>query len=111
MAEYYDHMKTLPDEMASVGKKLNDEELSSYMLDGLDIGFNLVVSAIAARVDPLSFDKLYTSLSASSNALIYYRAATPTLWRTSPPVVDAAMVAGVVATAAEAVVLVARDLA
>jgi hypothetical protein len=51
VAEYYGKMKTLADEMAFAGKKLEDEELVTYILAGLDIEFNLVVSAVAARVN------------------------------------------------------------
>jgi hypothetical protein len=35
-AEYIAKMKSLADEMASTGKKLDDEELTSYILAGLD---------------------------------------------------------------------------
>ena len=47
-------MKTLEDAMASAGKKLEDEEIASYILSGLDIEYNPVVSAIAARIEPIS---------------------------------------------------------
>jgi hypothetical protein len=39
-------MKSLADEMASVGKKLDDEELISYVLAGLDAEYNSVVSLL-----------------------------------------------------------------
>jgi hypothetical protein len=35
--------------MASAGKKLDDEELCSYILIGLDAEYNSLVSSIAAR--------------------------------------------------------------
>jgi hypothetical protein len=41
-------MKTLADQMASAGKKLDDEELSSYILVGLDFEYNPIVSSIDA---------------------------------------------------------------
>lgn len=62
VSEYFGRMKTLADEMASAGKKLDDEEMSSYILAGLDIDFHPVVSAIAASKDPLSLSELYTQL-------------------------------------------------
>ncbi|WVZ57933.1 hypothetical protein U9M48_008261 [Paspalum notatum var. saurae] len=37
MAEYFSRMKALADEMASAGKKLDDEEITPYILAGLDI--------------------------------------------------------------------------
>lgn len=60
ISEYYGKMKTPADEMASAGKKLEDEELVSYILAGLDIEFSPVVSSIAARVEPISLGELYT---------------------------------------------------
>jgi hypothetical protein len=41
-------LKTLADQMASAGKKLADEELSSYILVGLDFEYNPIVSSIDA---------------------------------------------------------------
>jgi cell fate (sporulation/competence/biofilm development) regulator YlbF (YheA/YmcA/DUF963 family) len=54
VTEYFTCMKTLTEEMASAGKKLDDEELTSYILAGLDIDLNPLVSAIAARVEPIT---------------------------------------------------------
>ena len=58
--EYFTEMKALAYEMASTGKKLEDEELVSYILTGLDLDFNLVVSAVAFGVEPISVGELYT---------------------------------------------------
>jgi hypothetical protein len=62
MVEYISKMKTLADDMASVGKKLDDEEFSSYVLAGLDSEYNSIVSSIAARTEPISFAELYSQL-------------------------------------------------
>jgi hypothetical protein len=43
MAEYISKMKTLADDMASAGTKLDDEEFGSYVLTGLDSDYNSVV--------------------------------------------------------------------
>ena len=64
IAEYFTKMKTLADDMASTGKWLNDEEVASYILSGLDIEYNLVVSAVAARTEPITLGELFTQLSA-----------------------------------------------
>jgi hypothetical protein len=60
--EYIGKMKSLADEMASVEKALEDEELVSYVLAGLDFNFNPVVSAIVACVEPISIRELYAQL-------------------------------------------------
>jgi len=59
VAEYFTKMKGLADEMESAGRKLEDEELVSYILTGLDSDFNSVVSTVAARVEPITVSELY----------------------------------------------------
>jgi hypothetical protein len=61
-AEYVSKMKSLADDMASTRKKLDDEELSSYILAGLDSEYNSLVSSIAARVEPISLGELCSQL-------------------------------------------------
>lgn len=58
--EYFMKMKALANETTSAGKKLEDEELISYILMGLDLDFNLVVFAVAAQVEPISVGELIT---------------------------------------------------
>jgi hypothetical protein len=62
MTEYFGRMKTLADEMAFAEKKLDDEELVSYILAGLDIEYNTMVSVVATRVEPISLGELFTQL-------------------------------------------------
>lgn len=60
--EYFVKMKGLVYDMASAGRKLEDEELVSYILTSLDLEFNPVVSVVAARVEPITVGELYTQL-------------------------------------------------
>ncbi|WVZ64382.1 hypothetical protein U9M48_013903 [Paspalum notatum var. saurae] len=62
MAEYVGKMKALGDEMASLGKPLEDEELVQYILAGPDMDYNPVVSAIAARVESITVGEMYSQL-------------------------------------------------
>jgi hypothetical protein len=55
-------MKMLTDEMALAGKKLDDEELCSYILAGLDYEYNSLVSSIATRIEPITMGELYSQL-------------------------------------------------
>ena len=55
-------MKSLADDMAAAGKRLEDEEIISYVLARLDMDFNPIVSVVAARTEPLSLGELYTQL-------------------------------------------------
>lgn len=63
-SEYVGKMRALADEMVSAGKPLDDEELVSYILIGLDMEFNHIASAVLARVEPISVSELYTQLLA-----------------------------------------------
>jgi hypothetical protein len=69
VVEYISKMKLLTDDMASVGKKLDDEDFISYILAGLDAEYNSVVSSIAGRVEPITFAELYSQLLAYENRL------------------------------------------
>lgn len=62
IAEYFSKMKTLADNMAATSKKLDDEEITSYILAGLDVDFNPVISIVARRTEPVTLDELYTQL-------------------------------------------------
>jgi len=62
IAEYYSKMKGLADDMASARKKLEDEELISYILTGLSEDFDPVVSAVAICAEPITIQELYTQL-------------------------------------------------
>jgi hypothetical protein len=54
ISEYIAKIKSLADEMTSAGKALKDEELVSYIMVGLDFDYNPSVSAMVARVEPIS---------------------------------------------------------
>jgi hypothetical protein len=60
--EYVSKARTLADEMAITGKKIDDEELISYILAGLDYEYNSVVSALVARPDAISIGEVYSQL-------------------------------------------------
>ena len=62
ISDYFGKMKHLADEMTSAGKKLEDEELVSFILIGLDRDYDLVVTAVTARVEPITMTQLYTQL-------------------------------------------------
>lgn len=62
ISEYFTKTKSLAVEMAAAGRRLEDEELVSYVLTGLDLDYDLVVSAVAARVESISVTELFTQL-------------------------------------------------
>jgi hypothetical protein len=62
ISKYITKMKALADEMASVGKRLDDEELVSYILVGLDSDFDGVISTVSATVEPITMAEFYGQL-------------------------------------------------
>jgi hypothetical protein len=93
-------MKKLVDEMEAVGKKLDPEKITSYLLAGLDVEYNSVVSAVAARVEPITPSELLSQMIAMNFALRSYKGvmAIKLLLQTPPCVAvvdkEAAVVAG-----------------
>jgi hypothetical protein len=69
ISEYITKMKSLTDEMASAKKKVDDEELVSYILAGLDEEYNPVVSALLARVEPVSVAEAHSQLLSFKNRI------------------------------------------
>jgi hypothetical protein len=59
ISKYVAKMKALADEMAFVGKKLDDEDLVSYILAGLHSDFEPVISVVSARVEAITVGELY----------------------------------------------------
>lgn len=60
MSDYVGKMKSLADEMSSAGKPMDDEELVTYILAGLDFDYNSVVSSVANRAKSISVNELHT---------------------------------------------------
>jgi hypothetical protein len=54
VTEYVGKMKALGDDMVVVGRKLDDEELVEYILTDVGEDFNSVISAVCARVEPIT---------------------------------------------------------
>jgi hypothetical protein len=62
IADYISKMKSLADDMAAARKKLDVEELSSYVLACHDYEYNSLVSSIVTWVEPITFAELYSQL-------------------------------------------------
>ena len=60
VATFFAHMRGLADELAAAGKPLQDDELISYILHGLDMEYQSLVSALDVLNTPVSFDELFS---------------------------------------------------
>jgi hypothetical protein len=57
-------MPTLGDEMAAAGKPIDDDELLTYILTGLDMEFKPVVTSLLARKESVNVSEAYSQLLA-----------------------------------------------
>jgi histone deacetylase 1/2 len=55
-------MRTLRDEMAAAGTPIDDDELLTYILSGLDMEFNLVITSLLARKETVTVSEAYSQL-------------------------------------------------
>jgi hypothetical protein len=62
VSDYYAKMSSYADDLAASGSPLRDDELVAYLLTGLDEEYNLIFTAVVARVDPITPDELYSQL-------------------------------------------------
>jgi len=69
VTEYFGKMCALNDEMTAAGKPLDDEALTAYILNGLDLDFNPLVTSLVARVEPISLNELYSQMLSFENRL------------------------------------------
>nr|XP_020173423.1 keratin, type II cytoskeletal 1-like [Aegilops tauschii subsp. strangulata] len=73
IADYIGRMKALGDEMASAGKPLDDDDMVSYILAGLDYDCISFVSSIcAARTEPIKVAELYSQLIGFEKRLVVF---------------------------------------
>lgn len=64
MSEYFVKMKGLAGEMASAGKKLEDDELVTFIVAGLGEDYESIITAITSYVEPIFVNELYAQLVA-----------------------------------------------
>lgn len=55
-------MRGYAEEMAAAGKKLEDDDIISYILAGLDSDYNSFVENVSNRVEPIGLSTLYSQL-------------------------------------------------
>ena len=87
ITEHFTKMRSLRDEMAVAGKPLDDEEMTAYILNGLDIDYEPIVSAVLTSENPISLTELYSQLLSFESRVELkgtsgYSANVCTSWRT-----------------------------
>ena len=64
ITDYFHQFTTLVDTLAATTHALNDFEIISFLLGGLESKYDSFVTSVTTRVDPLSIDELYGHLLA-----------------------------------------------
>ncbi|KAD6794727.1 hypothetical protein E3N88_05623 [Mikania micrantha] len=63
ISDYMQNIKTIIDELAILGKKMDDEDVVDSILTGLDQStYKPILDAVHARDNPISFDELHEKL-------------------------------------------------
>lgn len=59
---YFAKMKAYGDELASAGRPVQNEEMISFILSGLDLEYNPLVSSVLRRVESINLSDLYAQM-------------------------------------------------
>jgi hypothetical protein len=62
IAEYFRKVKRLVDTLAAIGKRLEDEELITYMLRGLGPNYDPLITSITTRTDSYTVSDVYAHM-------------------------------------------------
>ena len=68
-AAYFSKMKKLGDELAAAGKVIEDDEMVTLILAGLDFDYNPLVQSVVTRPTPISVSELYSQMLAYDSRL------------------------------------------
>uniref|UniRef100_A0A453DZR3 Retrotransposon gag domain-containing protein n=1 Tax=Aegilops tauschii subsp. strangulata TaxID=200361 RepID=A0A453DZR3_AEGTS len=72
VASYFATMRGYADESTAAGKAILDDELISYIIHGLDADYHLLISALDARVTPVTIDELFAMLSNFDQRMVHF---------------------------------------
>jgi hypothetical protein len=71
---YFSTMRGYVDEMAATGKALDDDNIVSYILNGLDADYNSLIEHANGMTDPISPETLYACLLDTEARLVVQKA-------------------------------------
>ena len=64
ITEYFQKFTKLVDTLAAIAKPLDEDDITSFLLGGLNSEYDSFVTSVTTRVDPISIDDLYSHLLA-----------------------------------------------
>jgi hypothetical protein len=59
ITEYFYKICALANDMTYAGKKLNDDEITDYILADLDVQYNPIIGGLTIRVESINLGNLY----------------------------------------------------
>jgi hypothetical protein len=59
---YFSTMRGYVDEMAAIGKPLDDDDIVSYILNGLDVDYNSLIEHVNGMTEPFGLESIYARL-------------------------------------------------
>lgn len=68
-AVYFNKMKNLGNELAAAGKRVDDDEMVSFILAGLDFEYNPIISSVLGHTYPIPLSDLYAQVIAYETRL------------------------------------------
>ncbi|KAE8787091.1 hypothetical protein D1007_38967 [Hordeum vulgare] len=72
VAAYFGHMRPLSDELATAGKPIREDELLSFIISGLDMEYQPIISALDARTELVSVDNLFSMVSNFNQRVVMF---------------------------------------
>lgn len=66
---YFNKMKAMADELTGAGRKVEDDEMVSFILTGLYGDYNPIVTSVMGHPDQISLSKLYAQVMAYETRL------------------------------------------
>jgi hypothetical protein len=64
ITEYFQKFTKLVDTLAAIAKPLDEDDITSFLLGGLNSDYDSFVTSVTTQVDPISIDDLYSHLLA-----------------------------------------------
>ncbi len=67
--------------MVAIDEPLKDSELTSYVLVGLGLEYDSLVTTVTTRIDPITIDVLYGNLLTHEQCLEHFHSAGDSLYQ------------------------------
>jgi hypothetical protein len=67
-------MRGYADEMAAMGKPLDDDDIVSYILNGLGVDYNSLIEQVNGMTEPISLETFYSCLLDTEARLVSQKA-------------------------------------